>query len=184
METENWKETLKTQKDKFDKLQALDEALNDEQLQSDIDKVLQQKRTTSRATSNSGKTLTPSGSTRSDKRSSMSPAKPVPADDDADETGTIEDIYGKNNLSSPSGGDNFERNLVPNPMNSHSPLDAHLSGKLAPETADRYAKAKITMLEKQLKESIQLRAKMEEQVKDLQKQLNMEREEKKTMNKR
>ena len=48
----------------------------------------------------------------------------------------------------------------------------------------RFVKAKLKLLTKQLEDGVELRLKMEEQSKDLQRQLKTEREENKRLNKR
>jgi len=56
--------------------------------------------------------------------------------------------------------------------------------ELAPETADRMMRAKYTFMSKQLTAALELRKKMEEQTRDLQRQLKTEREDKKSTHKR
>jgi len=62
--------------------------------------------------------------------------------------------------------------------------DVSLDGKNAPETANRMMKAKYAFMTKQVDSLTELKKKMEEQNRDLQKQLNLEREEKKNLQKR
>eukprot|EP01039_Chlorochromonas_danica_P003800 gene3800-4150_t len=65
-----------------------------------------------------------------------------------------------------------------------NPMNAPVSPANAPETADRYAKAKIAMLQKQVTEAADLRKKMEDQMRDLQTQLKIERDENRNLHKR
>lgn len=78
--------------------------------------------------------------------------------------------------------------VIYSPPDGHggSHYDQHGNEQMgaAPDTADRYLKAKVKMLTKQLEESGQIKKKLDDMNKDIQRQLHTEREENKRLNKR
>lgn len=140
----------------LEKLQAKNDALQvDSQLTKDIDKVL-----------GGGSPLR------------KSTAKPLEVSNDEDSSSFTE-IYGAD-LVTPVGKKKPASPSTLNPMNPNVQVPV----SKAPETADRYAKAKVKLLTNQMEELTELKKKMEEQNRELTRQLKTERTENKSLNKR
>lgn len=142
----------------LDRLQAMDAALNEDQIAADIDKVLSSKQSFS---------LKPNVDTSKYMTS-------ISNNHREDEVPAIEKYYDK---ADHAAAKNEEQRSTPNPMILPDP-------ERAPETADRYAKAKLLMMTKQLNDAADLRQKMEDHIKDLQHQLKNARDESNLLKKR
>ncbi len=194
---ENWKNVLKSQHSDLERLQAMDAALDDDRVAADMDKILN--RPSSHVTYSSA---SKPNTARNNHSPSPGPNLPPPPAtyESSDEDPSYGDIYGKEFTPSPNKRSSGSK-LMQNPLSTPS-IVVPASSK-APETADRYlhtaveqhfpffncmffrfVKAKVNMLTKQLEDGLELRQKMDEQNKDLQRQLKTEREENKNLNKR
>jgi hypothetical protein len=145
----------KAQKE-LDRLHALDAALDEDQVAADIDKVLNQKQSFS---------LKPNVDKNTSNHNFTSISN--------EEVPAMEKYYEKKD---PNITKTDEQRSTPNPMITDP--------ERAPETADRYAKAKLLMMTKQLTDAADLRQKMEDHIKDLQHQLKNSRDENALMKKR
>jgi hypothetical protein len=158
MASENWREVLRSQHEDIARLAELDAELSENQISNDIDKLLKRPVRTEVRMSSRGSDSAPEPP--SSKQGVRSPPRPALDDSIADEPApkspTLEVV---DNLMKKEGGQ-------------------------APETADRILRAKYTYMSKQLAAAAELRKKMEEQSRDQQRQLQMEREEKKALQKR
>lgn len=187
-----WKSSVKATQEDLQRLQDLDAALTEEQaVVENIERTLSAQRRGSVARSNSFNSRVIAAKNSSANvipNSSVVPTSATKAD-----LSSMADIYGDMDLSSPghdapvtSARPTSARRgsaLIANPMNGHgSPVAPEKIS--APETADRFSRAKVQLLAKQLNDANELRVKLEEQVKGLQKQLNTSREENKTSAKR
>eukprot|EP00428_Durinskia_dybowskii_P085646 CAMPEP_0170419574 /NCGR_PEP_ID=MMETSP0117_2-20130122/34875_1 /TAXON_ID=400756 /ORGANISM="Durinskia baltica, Strain CSIRO CS-38" /LENGTH=222 /DNA_ID=CAMNT_0010677941 /DNA_START=104 /DNA_END=768 /DNA_ORIENTATION=- len=158
--SDNWKEVLRAQQADLAELEALDAEISGKQISADIDKLLKRPvRTDVRLGSRGASNIPiPPKQAVNSVRSPPKPALDDSMNDDLPNSPTLDivDKFSKRNDNDQS----------------------------APETADRILRAKYTVMSKQLASASELRKKMEEQVRDTQKQLQSEREEKKSLQKR
>jgi hypothetical protein len=162
MASENWKDVLRAQQEDLARLEALDAELNENQISSDIDKLLKRPprtevRTGSRGGADMAAVPIPPASRQGHVHSPPRPALDDSIlDNDGPQSPTLEVV------------DKLRKD----------------DAEHAPETADRILRAKYTFMSKQLAAATELRKKMEEQSRDQQRQLQTEREEKKNLQKR
>lgn len=160
MASENWKDVLRAQHEDLARLEALDAALNENKISEDIDKLLKKPvRTEHRNVSRSAEQSAPLPPSNSRKNSQA----PPPALDDS----------------------MTDEQVAPmSPTDTEEQILQKLEERAAPETTDRILRAKYSVMSKQLAAALELRKKMEEQNRDQQRQLQTEREEKKSLQKR
>lgn len=181
--SESWKDVLRAQHEDLARLEALDAALNENKISDDIDKLLKKPvRTELRSVSRTSEIAAPIPPTNGRRNSQI----PPPALDDS-----MADDQQETPLS---------------PSNTEEQILKKIQERAAPETADRFVtfllifetsmhklcmymnhrilRAKYSVMTKQLNAAVELRKKMEEQCRDQQHQLQTEREEKKSLQKR
>jgi len=158
--SESW---LSAEKKEFDRLQAMDAALDEDQIAADIDKILSQKRNKS------------VGDTKQQKSEVVAAsARQISDDLDGEDAHFSDDNNVSKEYSSREyGGNNAQSNQLASPEIER-----------APETADRYTKAKVSFMTKQLSDATEIRTRLEEQVRDLQRQLKTSREDNSSLKKR
>jgi hypothetical protein len=158
MASDSWRDELRSQQEELARLEAVNAELNESKISNDIDILLKRPvRLASRGVE-AAAPLPPSS------RSGFRNSPPRPALDD----NSVEDA--------PHKSPTLE---IVDRLIKKDGLEHH-----APETADRLLRVKYTNMSKQLGEAMELRKKMEEQIRDKQRQLQMEREEKKNLQKR
>jgi hypothetical protein len=158
MASDSWRDELRSQQEELARLEAVNAELNESKISNDIDILLKRPvRLASRGVE-AAAPLPPSS------RSGFRNSPPRPALDD----NSVEDA--------PPKSPTLE---IVDRLIKKDGLEHH-----APETADRLLRVKYTNMSKQLGEAMELRKKMEEQIRDQQRQLQTEREEKKNLQKR
>lgn len=126
----------------------------------------------------SNTTTSPVKRTTTPNKTTRQPVNVAPPASGEENIGSFGSFYGTKEPKTPITGPPM---TYTNPMNEpESPVAAGVAG----EAGDRYAKAKVTMLQRQVTEATEVRKKLDEQMKDLQKQLRMEREENRSLNQR
>lgn len=191
-----WKHSVKATQENFQRLQELDAALNEEQVAvENIERTLsaQRRGSVSRANTFNSRIIAAKNNSANIIANSSAVSGSATKHTDKDLLNSMADIYGDTDPQSPEHDVTAAAvrptsarkgsSLMANPMNGFSSPTGPEKVN-APETADRFSRAKVQLLAKQLNDANELRVKMEEQVKGLQKQLNTAREENKTSTKR
>ena len=189
----DWREILKAQYAEVEQLEAIDKELNidQQQITANIDKILKKKPTSAATygTQKFNRSITGTNNNRITKNEiDISDNEPEPIQPSFyPEPYPYEQRY-EQPMSVPAYQ---SPNKSPKPINTddnnHSPGLGSPTDELlpkAPETTNRYQKAKIKMLEKQVEDSLKLRTHTNEQLVDLQKQVKYEHEENKQLKKR
>lgn len=174
----DWKNVLKTQHNELKSIQKMD-SINDSRVNSDIEKLLSRPNSSRNVFSAVKAAAAPPPPAPSTPKNEDS--YPPAVDYESEEDPHYGDIYGAEVIS-PSPTKKSSKPLMQNPL--AGPSVTGPDPNKAPEAADRFARAKVNMLTKQLEEGLELRRKMEEQNRDLQRQLKTERDENKGLNKR
>lgn len=157
--SENWRDELRAQQEELARLEAVDAELNENKISNDIDILLKRPvRLSTRGGGGGDAAPLPPSSRNSMRNSPPRPAADDRSVDEGPKSPTLEVVD----------------KLLKKDGNEHH----------APETADRLLRVKYTNMSKQLNEAMELRKKMDEQIRDQQRQLQMEREEKKSLQKR
>jgi hypothetical protein len=210
MSSTNWKDVLKSQHEDLQRLEAMDAALNDDQITADIDRAIKKSTYTGSYTST---TSNPSSrvSSRHEQRGELdfnennNSNNEYVADsfssrfgnvnrDNSDMDGEIRPNSGRISARSNNGIERpnsaTSRGDITNiSTNNNTPvIESALSPSAmipkAPDAAMRYLKAQNKMLTKENENSNEIKRHLTEQVSDLQRQLNNEREENKSIKKR
>mmetsp|Transcript_20828 Transcript_20828/g.29841 ORF Transcript_20828/g.29841 Transcript_20828/m.29841 type:complete len:381 (+) Transcript_20828:73-1215(+) len=205
----NWKDVLKSQNNDLQRLQAKDAALSaDHNTQNimnfdpanlvPVTPETKHHRVLSSSSANSSISSHSAAAARSKRlalhNSGGESSAPSPPFGKRGSQFAMDDIYDNKSdesLLMNSSRDNIQNSNTKGQAPSHgmeelnsSPHHGETAGIAATETAERFVKAKLKLLTKQLEDGVELRLKMEEQNKDLQRQLKTEREENKRLNKR
>jgi hypothetical protein len=125
---ENWKNMMQTQHSDLERLQAMDAALNEDQVAADMDKILNRP---SHVAYTSALHKTPPSRTKITKENNRTPPPAAVYESDEDDP-SYGDIYGKEVTTSPSK--RSPQRQVQNPLASPSIV---VNASKAPETADR-----------------------------------------------
>lgn len=210
MSSTNWKDVLKSQHEDLQRLEAMDAALNDDQITADIDRAIKKSTYTGTyisATNNPSSRISSKREQRSDldfNDNSISNNEYVAESfssrfgndnrDNNDRDGELRPNSVR--LSTPSNNDidrpnsaTSRGNISNTSTNNNNPaIESALSPSTmipkAPDAAMRYLKAQNKMLTKENENSLEIKKHLTEQVSDLQRQLNNEREENKNIKKR
>jgi hypothetical protein len=134
---ENWKNVMKSQHSDLERLQAMDAALNEDQVAADMDKILNKP---SHVAYSTALHKTPPSRTKTTTESRTPPPAAVYESDEDDPS--YGDIYGKEVTSSPSK--RSPQRQVQNPLASPSIV---VNASKAPETADRYCATQTSFFE-------------------------------------
>ena len=174
----SWKDVLKQQHEDLDRLEAEDAALNGGVVNEEVEKVLRKPDSISFAAS----TMRKANMGRSKVKDSLDldlhlPQPQLEADDDGSKLDTARSAGRNAGRVASTGSSSSVTDMPPGSPGSATPP------AFAVDANSRYNKARVNQLQQQLDNSEQLRLKLNERVKSLEKDMKSEREEGKTLRK-